>query len=258
MNNIQSLILILLISHFLGDYYLQTKQMSGLKEHKIKELILHFIIHLILNIGLVFISYGSRFLIISLLISSSHLIIDFIKGKMNSKFNNHKFTIYMLDQFFHICSIILITYFFIDRSYLIFNSNINRVLNSFSIKPLVLIKNLLAIVIIIKPASISINMFLEKFNFKDKDLQLSSSNESNNEGENIKSLTNAGSTIGILERVIIYILASMGQFAAIGFVLTAKSITRYEKITKSPAFGEYYLIGTLFSFLIVILIVVIL
>ncbi|HHU52595.1 MAG TPA: DUF3307 domain-containing protein [Clostridiaceae bacterium] len=256
MNNIQSLILILLISHFLGDYYLQTKQMSELKGHKLKELILHFFIHLILNVGLVYISFGSRLLIIPLLISLSHLLIDFIKGKMNSKYENHKFTIYMLDQFFHICLIVLVTYLFTDISYLIFNSNINRVLNRFSINPVALLKNILVIVIIIKPASISIKLFLEKFNFEDK--QLTSSAESDNAEENIKSLTNAGSTIGILERIIIYILARMSQFAAIGFVLTAKSITRYEKITKSPAFGEYYLIGTLFSFLIVILLVVIL
>lgn len=71
--------------------------------------------------------------------------------------------------------------------------------------------------------------------------------------ENIKGLKNAGCTIGISERIIVYIPAGMGQFTAIGFVLTAKSITRHEKITKSPAFGEYYLIRTLLSFLTVIL-----
>ena len=31
--------------------------------------------------------------------------------------------------------------------------------------------------------------------------------------------------------------------------MTAKSIARYEQITKDPAFAEYYLIGTLYSML---------
>jgi hypothetical protein len=43
------------------------------------------------------------------------------------------------------------------------------------------------------------------------------------------------------------------QYAAIGLIFTAKSITRYDKIAKDPAFAEYYLVGTLFSLLISII-----
>jgi len=39
----------------------------------------------------------------------------------------------------------------------------------------------------------------------------------------------------------------MGQYAAMGLLMAAKSMARYDKITKGPAFAEYYLIGTLFS-----------
>ncbi|GMA43371.1 hypothetical protein GCM10025853_08280 [Tetragenococcus halophilus subsp. halophilus DSM 20339] len=42
------------------------------------------------------------------------------------------------------------------------------------------------------------------------------------------------------------------QYAAIGFVLTAKSIARYNKIAEDPKFAEYYLLGTLLSSLLVI------
>ncbi len=42
------------------------------------------------------------------------------------------------------------------------------------------------------------------------------------------------------------ILVGAGQFAAIGFVLTAKSVARYEKL-KEQDFAEYYLLGTLLS-----------
>ena len=57
---------------------------------------------------------------------------------------------------------------------------------------------------------------------------------------------NAGALIGSLERILIVILVGAGQFAAIGFVLTAKSVARYEKL-KEQDFAEYYLLGTLLS-----------
>ena len=40
---------------------------------------------------------------------------------------------------------------------------------------------------------------------------------------------------------------AMDQYVAMGLVLTAKSIARYDKITKDEKFAEYYLLGTLLS-----------
>lgn len=62
-----------------------------------------------------------------------------------------------------------------------------------------------------------------------------------------------GAIIGFLERVIILLFINIGQFSAIGLILTAKSIARYEMISKNQQFSEYYLIGTLTSFLSAIL-----
>ena len=50
------------------------------------------------------------------------------------------------------------------------------------------------------------------------------------------------------------ILLSLGEYAAVGLVLTAKSIARYDRISKDPAFAEYYLIGTLTSIIMVFVI----
>lgn len=63
----------------------------------------------------------------------------------------------------------------------------------------------------------------------------------------------AGKSIGILERILIFIFVILQQYAAIALVFTAKSITRYDKITKDPQFAEYYLTGTLLSLLIAVL-----
>ncbi len=62
-----------------------------------------------------------------------------------------------------------------------------------------------------------------------------------------------GAIIGFLERVIISLFINIGQFSAIGLILTAKSIARYEMISKNQQFGEYYLIGTLTSVLSAVL-----
>jgi len=58
---------------------------------------------------------------------------------------------------------------------------------------------------------------------------------------------NLGRIIGNLERLIILTLVTQGQYAAIGIVLAAKSIVRYERLIRSRDFADYYLIGTLMS-----------
>lgn len=44
-------------------------------------------------------------------------------------------------------------------------------------------------------------------------------------------------------------LLFLDKYSAVGLTMTAKSIARYDQITKNPAFAEYYLIGTLYSIL---------
>ncbi len=63
---------------------------------------------------------------------------------------------------------------------------------------------------------------------------------------------NAGRIIGILERLIIFFFVIVGQFAAVGFVIAAKSIVRYREL-EDRNFAEYVLIGTLLSSLLAIL-----
>ena len=57
----------------------------------------------------------------------------------------------------------------------------------------------------------------------------------------------AGRMIGTLERMIMVVFIAIGQYSAVGLVLTAKSIARYDRISKDQAFAEYYLLGTLLS-----------
>lgn len=62
-------------------------------------------------------------------------------------------------------------------------------------------------------------------------------------GENARG---AGKVIGVFERAIIVPFIFVGAYEAVGLVLAAKSIARFEQL-KDRRFAEYYLVGTLAS-----------
>ena len=68
-----------------------------------------------------------------------------------------------------------------------------------------------------------------------------------------ESVPGAGAVIGNLERILSAIFLAMNQITAIGFIYTAKSIARFKEIEENKGFAEYYLIGTLFSILYVVI-----
>ena len=67
--------------------------------------------------------------------------------------------------------------------------------------------------------------------------------------ESIETESNvqSGRMIGTMERMIMLYFLSIDQYSSVGLVLTAKSIARYNKISESKEFAEYYLSGTLLS-----------
>ena len=75
-----------------------------------------------------------------------------------------------------------------------------------------------------------------------------------NDDNSMPTFKNAGATIGVLERFLIFICLVSNLYTSIGLIFTAKSIARYKRINDEPAFSEYYLIGTLFSLLYTIII----
>ncbi|KZX17665.1 hypothetical protein MBCUT_01430 [Methanobrevibacter cuticularis] len=68
----------------------------------------------------------------------------------------------------------------------------------------------------------------------------------------------ASSTIRTFECLSMAIFVSINQFSTIGLIIAVKSIARYDKISEDSQFAEYYLIGTLFSVLMTIIIYIIL
>jgi hypothetical protein len=64
----------------------------------------------------------------------------------------------------------------------------------------------------------------------------------------------AGRWIGVLERLLIFVLVVMGEAGAAGLVAAAKSILRYPEMSgEPPAINpEYVLVGSLTSWLIAV------
>ena len=61
-------------------------------------------------------------------------------------------------------------------------------------------------------------------------------------------LVGAGRTIGELERFLIFLLALTGELGAIGFLIAAKSVLRFNTVREGRKLSEYVIVGTLSSF----------
>ena len=222
---------VLLICHFLGDFHFQSQKIAERKLKLNKPLIAHFGIHLAtLIVSNIFIfGWTGIAQMIGLIVSVwlSHCVIDFIKYcvESNNKYTFSEEVIYIIDQMLHIGWILL-------ASEGIFQPSVDLLFLNRQ-----LINWLLLITLITKPANISFKVVFQKYQF------------------NIKSPTipGAGAVIGNLERILSAIFLAMNQISAIGFIYTAKSIARFKEIEQNKAFAEYYLIGTLFSILYVVI-----
>jgi hypothetical protein len=61
---------------------------------------------------------------------------------------------------------------------------------------------------------------------------------------------NRGRLIGNLERIVLTIVVAAGSYAALAFLVAAKSVVRSDEFEKSRDFTEYFLIGSLASVLV--------
>lgn len=225
---------VLLIAHLLGDFYFQSNKMADLKKKSNVVLIKHSIIYALFVLVLSLLAYGRilESIILTTIIGLSHYGMDWLKSKLEIKYPNSKLIYFFVDQGVHLfvlwfCAFnfdVFVPFYYLDVP--------------FSISDM--LQMIAAVLVCGKPASIIIAMF---FQYIPKTIE-----DSLPQVDEVRSQENVriGSWIGILEREIILILASLGQYGAIGFVLTAKSIARHKQLNE-PAFAEKYLLGTLLS-----------
>lgn len=246
MLSFSNLFTILMIPHILGDFYFQTDKISSKKEKELKWVIYHSVIYGIVNVLFIkFIFKTIDFNIIAFLIVS-HAIIDILKYYFISKPTS--INIFVIDQFLHLLFIFIITFCCLNKGIsFIFNEYITQLFSILNISLFEICSCVLKILLIHKPINIFIAFFMKPYKKSNQE------NKEDNKKEN-KDEIKAGRIIGTFERMIMLFFINIGQYSSIGLVLTAKSIARYDKISKSQSFAEYYLLGTLLSTISVLII----
>ncbi|MDR0546275.1 MAG: DUF3307 domain-containing protein [Dysgonamonadaceae bacterium] len=220
------LITLQLLAHLLADFNLQPQRWCTVKETKIvsKELFYHTIIVFVCSFVL---SFNPCFVLASLIIALSHFGIDILKNCFFKKKWLHR-SIFFIDQALHILVILAVVHWFYFAKYEFIIPCIDHSYNVI----------LLALMLIAstKPSNIFIKKYMESSGIMSKDNQ---------------PLLKAGRVIGSLERILSFLLITINQFTAVGFIIAAKSILRFRD--KDTAKTEYVLIGSLLSFGIAIL-----
>lgn len=239
---IKELIFTFLIGHFLGDYYFQTD--ASVENQTRATIVQHGLIYTIVQLLVILPFFNWAVFIAALIISVTHFVIDYVKFVYKER---HKITyersviIYIIDQIVHL-GIIFISGVLLKLNHfsIEYHSNLQEMLLELQINTEWMLSWILILLIIYKPASITIRIVLDHF-------------EPHHKQKEDFGIPNAGALIGIFERLFILMMLYVGQYTAIGFVLTAKSVARYNKISEDPQFAEYYLLGTLLSSLIIII-----
>lgn len=226
----------LLCAHIVADFYLQSHKMCMCKmQLRIWNgwicQVGHAFVHGLL--AYVFVMDWTNWLI-PVVVLVSHLIIDILKDLCLSKTqyqtnvvrSNWECGLFFVDQALHL----LMLWLLVKNINIVENTVISNALNT------KILSYVVVGLIVLKPTSILIGKFTSRW---DNDLYMT------------KGLLNAGMWIGYAERVLALTFVLLGTYEALGFLIAAKSLLRFQETDTKRT--EYVLIGTLFSFGVAIL-----
>lgn len=226
----------LFLAHLIGDFVFQPKKwVESKEEKKIKSKYLYAHLGVHLAALLVLLQFDFSYWLAILVIVASHFFIDVFKLYANEKFSESRRILFFVDQFLHLLVLFIVVQFYFP----------NFDLLQFIYAPKVLL--LIAFLIFTSfTSNIIMTVILSKWN-------IIPVKEDGKEVE--ESLENAGKYIGILERLFIFALVLMNQPLGVGLLITAKSVFRYNDLTraKDRQLTEYVLIGSMLSFGLAIL-----
>ncbi len=262
----------LILCHLLGDFVFQTDSIALGKHQYYKEegkfwskhnpLLWHgMIIWGLMQILHFFFSPGLEIIVMSIIITILHVATDHMKLVLQKKIKEDRLIYFLLDQFIHLCIL-----YFVGAWFNIYGES--QYLPSFGfyksdfpagriLLPWINTKYIMALIILILfsyMAGFILSYFLKSLNIVKSEVDLKKEETIIGLGTSLRSRhlsdqeKKIGIKIGILERILVIIFVAAGQFGAMGLILAGKSLARYEEL-KDRAFAEYYLYGTLLSFL---------
>lgn len=255
----KDLLLILLTGHVLGDYYLQSQTMADQKENGGRSLAPHLAVYAIPFLGLAGL-YGFSDLVSAAALAAVllHGVIDWGKASFQKALPALPIRlsqagrgggIYLADQILHGGSLAAVAFWMGRGRGLEPVSLLTDLLGELSFTWQQGMQWTLALLLIARPANISFEKLFAAYR-----PARPSEETAVPDALAAEKKLRAGGVIGILERLLSLIFLAMGEYMAIGLILTAKSIARYDRISKDPPFAEYYLIGTLTSIIMVLII----
>ncbi|WP_207425214.1 DUF3307 domain-containing protein [Pedobacter sp. SYSU D00535] len=230
------ILLKLLLAHIIGDFLLQPDTWVVEKEsRKLRspKFYLHILIHgaLILLFLWDFAQWKVAFLLMVL-----HGVTDALKLSYQGTENKRGW--FFADQLVHLASIVGVWYFYFEPGLTFHYLDTDHFW-----------KNALAVTFLTFPSSIVIKILIAKWT----PTQLPTST---NIDAGVASLKSAGKYIGIMERLLVFLFASIDHWEAVGFLIAAKSVFRFGDLKEGAdlKLTEYILVGTLLSFGIAILV----
>lgn len=234
---------LLLCGHLAGDFYLRPQSPAEAEGHRPRSLLLHGILYAAVISVFAAPLFRAPALLFTAAVAVCHFFLDLARIKLCGSPRQDGFHAFIrrygfsVGQLLHL-AVILCAAGLCSPDFLRFGGFGLLLLRNYNglhvgIPFPDLARLLFAMMMILKPA----NRIVRELNLRERSL----------------SDRPAGKSIGILERILIFIFVILQQYAAIALVFTAKSITRYDKIAKDPQFAEYYLTGTLLSLLIAVL-----
>jgi len=223
------LLILQFTAHILADFTFQGQRWSERKaSHPFTR---HHMWHTLIVFALSYLlSFDPGFWIAALFIALLHLGQDILKSAIKVRKDKNLF---FTDQLIHLLILAAVSIAYHHYSGYTMPFDV-------SLRTLAIVSSLL---LCLKPANIIIKNILDVFDVEAPgDLTQSMAQEGRE--EDARGLPNAGKLIGIVERLLAFVLVLFGQYSAVGLIIAAKSILRFRNTKHS----EYVLVGTLLSF----------
>jgi hypothetical protein len=233
-----ALLILLVAGHVFGDFLLQTRWMARQKERRWGAMLAHVVLVFVAHCAVLW-PFLSRELVAGVLgLSVVHLVLDAARSRATGKWGR-SLAAFFTDQALHLCAGFVLWRFIIrwtggasaawspTEEWLTWYARWSAVAAAYVFNG--------------KGGTRIVRGVLERF----PKAVPSETGDTEDEYE-------MGRTIGNLERYLALTLALFNQWAALGFIVAAKSIARFPEFTgrRHKDFAEYYLIGTLTSVLV--------
>ena len=258
--------LILLILHFIGDFYFQTSRIARCKNANIGEncngckscktkalfnnkfLFIHTLLYTVPFLFLFLMTKWTNALVIIATVLLSHYIIDVIACCLNKK--TKQTLVFIVDQLLHTL-VLFVAYKLFD-------------MNSCFIEYELFVKIVFAILFLLVPSSVFVNkLFQDLFTHSEQDKTSPNTPQEDEQDKTSQDLStknkqdkifDVGSIIGMLERALVLVFAYFSDFAAIAIIITVKTWARSGDLRKNKEdFRDKYLLGTLASLVLALI-----